>query len=690
MMSGGIQPADRLPSDVEPIKLGLFAAAFSVLLAAIMLVARSGLPTPALSVTVAPAIFMAGTLPPLIWAAGAAPRQIWSGPLIAGGLIAGCALVALGMPGIVLVWILAILALGLAIRAVASPAHGTFRIAGIGYWTGLLLIAGIFATLLIHGSKYLNFTADQLLLYGRTDGDMMFHGAIVNAFRYFHFPSTGVDGLRLLHYHVGLDALASLIAAGTGLDAVLSLVALRAEILFPAAVFAIGWAASALGKQLLPALRLGALPIAAAAVAMFLVMESGRLSALTIANDPMLLSGIYLTLLMPTGLACLAGPNGRAGHPVWWLAIAVIPVLSAMKISTGYVWTGLLGFWALRLIGLKRRAFWLTGVAMAVLFFACYRAFSDASGVGAVFLGTPYYVERGFAKGRYLLPLLQHTHVLAALILLWLLRNKSAPRSSRLLIESYCFLIVFASLPGLFVQIPGGDAIFFSCAVEWLATPVLAIGIAMLPQYLDGVMPRRRRLGWAAVALGLLGLVIATAVSTPTRINVAVAGAALLHTGDRTFYAGDNRRTWRLDARRALREHGALGLYRLTPPVPTGRSLADALLAYRMKSGNAGAVYIPPQSDYWGMIPDCDGRSLWPMAVAGVPMIDGYVPVQSQCRQEFALTGYGPPPAIRHDLSDADLCRRADLAGFSRVLRIESLGNRAQDRELSCMRTTPE
>jgi hypothetical protein len=40
------------------------------------------------------------------------------------------------------------------------------------------------------------------------------------------------------------------------------------------------------------------------------------------------------------------------------------------------------------------------------------------------------------------------------------------------------------------------------------------------------------------------------------------------------------------------------------------------------------------------MVPDCDGKSLWPMAVAGIPLIDGYVPVQSACPQEFSLTGY--------------------------------------------------
>jgi hypothetical protein len=565
----------------------------------------------------------------------------------------------------------------------------------IARWIGLLIIAGIFAVLLIHGSKYLNFVADQLLLYGRTDGDMMFHGAIVNAFRYFHFPSTGIDGLRLLHYHVGLDAIASLIATGTSFNAVLSLVVLRAEILFPAAVFAIGWAAVTLGRLLMPKLEFNGLSISAASTVMFLLIESGRLTGLTLANDPMLLSGVYLVLLMPAVLACLAEPENRTGeatlrrpmlwHPVWLLALVAIFFLSAMKISAGYVWTGLLGFWVLRLLSPKRPAFWLIGAVAATAFLACYWIFNDSAGSGGSMLfGTPYYWERGFAKGDYLMPLRQHSHVIAALILLWLLRRVSEPKPFRLLAESFGFMIVIANLPGLLMEIPGGDAIFFTRTFEWLATPLLALGIALLPQYLSRIAPGRRKLGWGVAALILIGLVVDAATLTPTRINTLIAGAALLHTGDRSYYAGDNRRTWRLDAQRAMKEYGAAGLFRLPPPPPTGAGLADALNAYRAEYGSDGAAYLPPQSDYWAMVSDCDGKSLWPMTIAGVPLVDGYIPVQSECPQEFAVSGYSTPPVARHDLSDSELCKRATDVGFVEVLRIDSLSDRARDRRLNC------
>jgi hypothetical protein len=65
-------------------------------------------------------------------------------------------------------------------------------------------------------------------------------------------------------------------------------------------------------------------------------------------------------------------------------------------------------------------------------------------------------------------------------------------------------------------------------------------------------------------------------------------------------------------------------------------------------------------------------------------VIDGYLPVQSACPQQFSLRGYGPAPETRADLSDQALCDRARKEGFPIVLRIESLGDRSRDRKIVC------
>jgi hypothetical protein len=84
------------------------------------------------------------------------------------------------------------------------------------------------------------------------------------------------------------------------------------------------------------------------------------------------------------------------------------------------------------------------------------------------------------------------------------------------------------------------------------------------------------------------------------------------------------------------------------------------------------------------LVSDCDGKVTYPMSVAGVPLIDGYLPVQSECPQQFSLRGYAPAPATRSDLADPELCGRAREAGFSTVLRIESVSDRSRDRKIAC------
>ncbi len=162
------------------------------------------------------------------------------------------------------------------------------------------------------------------------------------------------------------------------------------------------------------------------------------------------------------------------------------------------------------------------------------------------------------------------------------------------------------------------------------------------------------------------------------KFNIFMAYNALLHTGDRSYYDEDNKRGWREDGRRAWATYG-LGVFRLPPPPQAGKSLADALLAYKAETGNEGAAYLATQSDYWPLVSDCDGKLTYPMSLAGVPVIDGYLPVQSTCPQQFSLRGYGgwgAAPETRSDLGDQELCSRAREEGFSVVFSIESLADR--------------
>jgi hypothetical protein len=629
---------------------------------------RLGLPNPPLAILLGPAIVAVAVLPALLWGG-----SIWAGPLAVAGLLVGCALAAAGTIGFALLWFATLASIAVAVRRLNQDAF--LSLGWIAAWSLLLLAAALLATLLIAGSKYTNFIADQLLLYGRTDGDVMFHGAIINAYRYFHFPSTGIDGLNLLRYHTAVDVLAALIAGGAGIDALLALVILHATVLYPLAVFAVGRGGLLFGQALLP-VGLRALAAATAAVIVSLLVQCGSWPELSLQGDPMLLSGTLFALLAPPVVLDLLAHRASARIALG-VAILAVPLLNLSKVSTGAIWCALIGWLVLRLIGPKRLEFWITAVAMITLFAASFLLANEHGQSGAMPFGTPFYIE----AGSFVLPVAVHATLLIVIGAFVMLRDALPAPARRMLIEAFLVTAAAANLPGLVLEIPGGDAFFFFSALNWLMAPALAMVVAGLPALIPQFRPECRRFAWPVLAVALLVLLVDAGLRAETRFNTAVSGAALVRTGDSTYYTDDKRKIWRADTARVLTEHGLTGLFALNPPSPSGSSLAAALVT--AKSADA-AVYIPPESDYWTFVKDCDGRSLWPMAVAGVPLIDGTVPNQAECRQEFALLGYGAAPEVRTKLDEAELCRRAEAAGFPVVMEIDSLEDRSKDRVAAC------
>ena len=543
------------------------------------------------------------------------------------------------------------------------------------------------STIQIAGIKYVNYVADQLALAGRTDGDMLMHAAIGNAIRYFQISSTGIDGLRFSPYHFGLDTLTALLSRGTGFDIVLSMIAIKIPLLIPLMSFGAGWGGLVIGRTLMPQARFSALALATGSSAVAFLLQSTPLFNLVTYSDPLLLSGVLMLLSAPTIIRIL---NDTAAEPglvrqAWWLAVLGILLFGIAKISNGAVWSGLVVFWAWRRYGLGA-GFWAVSIAAGIVFIPSYLLTVDQGAARTILFGTPYFVERGFAMGLYFEPLRMHFQALAAILWLALLRRDVARGTRRFLIESLVIAIVVGNLPGLFMWIDGGDAAQFMFSVAWISLPILAALLAALPDRMAGWQPGRRRLVWSGAALAVVACVGFSVKDVKLKFNIFMAYNALLHTGDRSYYDEDNRRGWREDGRRAWATYG-LGLFQLPPPPQAGKSLVDALLAYKAETGNEGAAYLATQSDYWPLVSDCDGKLTYPMSLAGVPVIDGYLPVQSTCPQQFSLRGYGgwgAAPETRSDIGDQELCSRARAEGFSVVFRIESLADRTRDRKISC------
>ncbi|MDQ7247026.1 hypothetical protein [Dongia sedimenti] len=661
------------------LRLALVAVIVSVVQAAIMVTVRTGLPTPPLAFTVGPAILACAVLGPSLWALRRPDRVIWIGPLAMAVLLIGLLLTAFGLVPIALIMFAALMLLGRGIWRLGRPGLGARRTA---LWLLLLLALVVVTTVQVAGIKYVNYVADQLMLAGRTDGDLLMHAAMSNAIRYFHLPSTGIDGVHFSRYHFGIDLLAAALSRGADLGVLLAMIEIKVLVLLPLLLFGAGWGGLVIGRALMPGTRLSALAFTCSAAGIAFLLQETPVGNLVTYSDPLLLSGVLMVLIAPTVVWVLVVPasDTPAVRWAWALAVLGIVLISAGKISNGFVWAGLVGYWALRRYRLGGN-FWLVAFACGLAFLPCYLLFVDA--MGGRFFGTPFFVEYGFAAGHYLLPLTVHFQALAAIVWLALQKQETSRPTRRFLLESLAIAIFGGVLPGLLMEIPNGDGFYFTQAVGWFSLPVLAALLAALPDRLVVAPAARRKLVWSGFAALTIAAIVFSATSFPLRFNIFMAYNALLHTADRSYYDVDKRRAWREDGQRAWATYG-LGVFRLPAPPQLGQSLADALVAFKAETGNQGAAFIPPQSDYWPLVSDCDGKVTYPMSVAGVPLIDGYLPVQAECPQQFSLRGYAAAPATRGDLSDQELCSRARQAGFSVVLRTESVSDRSRDRKIAC------
>lgn len=658
------------------LHLALFAICLSLAQAAIMVAFRSGLPTAALAYTIGPAILACAVLGPTLWALRAPGRVKWIGPLAIAIFLASFVVVAFGIVAQVLIFAAAAFLLARALLTIGRPTLTPGRLA---LWLVLFLAVVAVSTIQIAGVKYMNYVADQLMLAGRTDGDMLMHAAMGNAIRYFHFPSTGIDGVHFSRYHFGIDLLAALLARGAGFDILLSMIAIKVPLLIPLMSFGAGWGGLVIGRALMPQVRFSALALATGAGAVAFLLESALVGNLSSYSDPLLLSGVLMMLSAPTIIRILndsaAGP--AAVRLAWSLAVLGVFLLGITKISNGFVWSGLIVFWALRRHRLGAR-FWAVSIAAGIVFIPTYLLTVDREAARTILFGTPYFIEFGLAK-----PLLVYSQPLAATLWLALLMREVARDTRRFLIESLAIVIFVGMLPGLLMWIDGGDALQFMLAGGWFTLPILTALLAALPHRLASAPAGRRRLVWSGAVLAAIACVVLAEKDVRLKFNIFMAYNALLHTADRSYYDEDKRSGWREDGRRAWEAYG-FGVFQMPAPPQAGKSLADALLAYKAETGNAGAAYLAPQSDYWPLVSDCDGKVTYPMSVAGVPVIDGYLPVQSDCPQQFSLRGYGAAPETRGDIGDQELCDRARQEGFSIVLRIESLADRSRDRKITC------
>lgn len=613
-------------------------------------------------------------------------QAILIGPLSVGVLTTAILLSYLGMVGAVLIYLLAAAGVVALLRQVLPTVAWRPVIKVV---PALLLLLLVLATQHA-GTKYLNFISDALALYGRADGDVVSHAAIINAIRYFGVPSVGIDGISAIHYHIGIHYFAARLATWSDAGAIDAFLAMKL-LLHPLSASLALTAARSIAREE------GVEPTGTAGIwliAVFICLMPFWIYW-PFLSESTGLQNVYLVALLPAAFLVLRRIGRQAGRPsrglliaIFALSLLVLP-LAVAKIPGGYFWAALVGFWAMNALGWLNPRLW--GLWLLLLI---------GLGLSVTLLSLPGEAEwKLFALVREidglddaLAHLANFYAILLAIVWLALLRRKSTPAG--VLAKGTFFgpglpsalstaVIAFAAalLPSMLIILPSGNVGHFILLQGVLALPLLVFCGAV-------TLERRpfRPIVFAGVAVLLIGLgLYATGKTMLADTRAALAQQALIRTGDTTYYVQETRRARRADAERFLGAGGSAqiqaGAYVAGPAAP----LEDELRAFRAEFGNQAAVYAPhavegqPGSPLWDLTVDCAGKSLFTMATAGLPMIYGYPP----CEPKFIYNGYTPPPTLVR-LDDAEVCRRANDLGFSEILIVESLDAPARNRRLSC------
>jgi hypothetical protein len=458
------------------------------------------------------------------------------------------------------------------------------------------------------------------------------------------------------------------------------LIAVRVVLVTPLAFFAIA------AGGIVWARRRGALTdraMLAAIAAFVLTLGAGglQIGAAGFNSESLVLAAALLMLAFPAFMLMVGGPGlGRIG---WATAVLFVLPFAAAKISCGFVWGGLIGWWALRKLGLRKGACWLVGIADILLFGIGMWLFNPGTEGQTVWLGTPYYVEliRG---GAYLSPLL--INLIGFAVIALMVRAWRRPASAALggvpardTAEALVIAFLLANLPGTLMEIASGDAFYFVAIFGWIALPLAAGEILCQAERRAGQTGAR-----AVAAFVLVACVVGLGLLAQRQWALVANTEALIRTGDLQYYAGKGQKAMRAKASAAVKQLGFAGLFAASPALAPAQSVVDMLHQFRAAAGNTGSLYVPPSnSAYWDLTEDCDGKSQFAMAAAGVPMLNGYYPDQKACEQEFSLLGYrGLPADLGQPLDDAGICAHAAAIHSTTVLVLNDSPSTA--RALSC------
>jgi hypothetical protein len=513
-------------------------------------------------------------------------------------------------------------------------------------WLGTTLMAlllGWWLATYLYGYMYTPALGEELLA-GTYTGDTLFHAAVANMIRTYNVASTGLHFAPVLHYHVGAHWAIAQLATVLNVS-VLHAYQMVSTIMFvPMLVFAtLGlsnvWVAITRPDYTKTAPVMGT---GLATVLLYFAISNGLPTMMT---DDLLVDffslirseSYLLSVVVSLGLILwvVQQPLNSHGRPAW-LTVAVtavcLPSIFILKVSTGMMLLGGLGYVWLRLGGFKQ---WSTLLWCAV-------------GVGLCLLAYKWFTPGVYMLQKQSLAFLHnyvHTDfwgyfILAHSFWVWLYAAvrvaQVAPVSlpdwatnitngKFMLLETLLVMTVVSYIPMMTTITKGGAAIYFTDVVKWLALPfALATVLVPLTHWLQQKILAKKQLGrYAVVWLAVLVFAI-------TNVGEVVA-----------------------QSKRLFKSHGSnMRAMRTLPPQAQKQAFYEKLQVLNQLEDKAHAlVYIPKSNRFFwqewlenrrdGAERACKYAPLSVPAITGLAMVYGQPP--NDCPH---LDGYGFKPYL--------------------------------------------
>ena len=595
-----------------------------------------------------------------------------------------CSLAILASPAVAL-WsgsTLATLYPALAIAGLAGAASSLRRIR-LREWALLTVMAvatGLYLFVTVNNLGYAGVYTPEQAVLGLLNHDTRFHSAIAFLIQNFGVPSLGVDGAVPIKYHFGSHVWVAGMGRLWGSEPLWTYGATVPVVLVPMLLSSLIHAGISLDRARKPPVAYIALGI----LMLFIADNVGWNSYYV--SESYTLAIIAMMLALPALASFSDRKDGLTQWSALGVALALVPVLMACKVSVGILWCAAVGWAALRRYGLGWAGI-LASIATCACFLTGLHFFAPGTSDyvhtnGSMF--APLYILRMFPEldapfGSFVLP--------AALFLLVIhkgegLRNLLATRGD-VPLELVVLVTAVGALPA-FLGIPQDSATWYFLNVgQWFAMPMLVARLAPDDFRIPEVLRQQRAFRPMLLVFSFLALSQLVQSMTPTFqkfyreiINEADRqhGGRLLNGQPVAAYLKDSLKTsWGMFDSRFVEALNA----------SAGKRLVDQVRAVTAKDAGVG-VFVPPANrDFWAMQKECRDKHHLQASLTGLPSLYGSPPSEFGCGRDAYDTGYGGKTDSR-DMPNAALCLHALERGISKVVVVASLDAHSVAEVLDC------